>query len=182
MILYQLDSLEASAAIWATIPSAESSYNMGVIQAALKNWSSSKAAFEKALEINPDFTEAAENLALINLIIEERKSRFSADLTYQDDKLSGNSQENKELEDMEAELEETEGGKKEQGKQGEASQGAVQQDDSVLAGEMNQQDNNDSKDMVLRQLSDDPAIFLKRKFQHQILSGKVATKELKDKW
>jgi len=34
----------------------------------------------------------------------------------------------------------------------------------------------------LRQLSDDPAVFLKRKFQHQILTGKVIAKEQKDKW
>jgi len=182
MILYQLDSLEASVAIWATIPTAESYFNQGVIQAELKNWSSAKKAFEKALEINPDFSDASENLNLILKIIEERKSRFSADLTYQDDRLSGNSEENKELEDLEAEPEETDGGKKEEGEPGDSPSGAAQQDDSVLSGELNPQDNNDSKDMVLRQLSDDPAVFLKRKFQHQILTGKVKSEEQKDKW
>jgi Ca-activated chloride channel family protein len=181
MILYHLDSLEDASAILTTIPSAESYFNQGVIQAQLKNWSSSKTAFEKAIDIKPDFKEAKENLDIILAIIEERKSRYVAP-TSMEDKLYGRSEENQELQDMEGEMEETEGGKKEENAESAVSQSAPPQQDNILSGEMPQEQQQEEKDMVLRQLSDDPAEFLKRKFQHQVLTGKVKKTTLKEKW
>jgi hypothetical protein len=62
------------------------------------------------------------------------------------------------------------------------SQSAPPQQDNILSGEMPQEQQQEEKDMVLRQLSDDPAEFLKRKFQHQVLTGKVKKTTLKEKW
>jgi hypothetical protein len=39
-----------------------------------------------------------------------------------------------------------------------------------------------AKDMILRQLSDDPAVFMQRKFKHQVLTGKVVPSKMGDPW
>jgi tetratricopeptide (TPR) repeat protein len=67
---------EDASAILETIPTAESYYNLGIIHAELKNWVSSRTAFEKALEAKPDFAEARENLESINAVIAKITARY----------------------------------------------------------------------------------------------------------
>jgi Ca-activated chloride channel family protein len=182
MILYQMDSLEAAASIYATIPNATGFYNLGVIQAELNKFPASRDAFEKALEADPGFTAAQENLELINRIIAERRSRYHAP-TSLEDRLFGQSQENQELQDMEGELEETSGGKKQPDEMKEMAAGMAPQQDDIMIAEMDAGLNSeDAKDVVLRQLSDDPSVFMKRKFLHQVMSGKVKQKETMEMW
>jgi hypothetical protein len=40
----------------------------------------------------------------------------------------------------------------------------------------------EAKDMILRQLSDDPAIFMQRKFRYQVLTGKAKQAKTAQPW
>lgn len=182
MIWYRYDSLDKAAALYASLPAAVSYYNLGVIEAELKNWHYAKESFEEALEVDPEFTEARENLELIERIIQENKSAFQAP-TGMEDRMSDSSQEDQDLKDMDGETQETEGEKKKQQETGEPANNAAPAQDEIMTPDMDQDMNKkEAMEMVLRQLSDDPAVFLKRKFEFQIVSGKVTKPEIQNKW
>jgi Ca-activated chloride channel family protein len=61
-ILYQQGKYDEAAAIYNTIPTARSYFNLGLIHAELKNWVQARKAFELAIEAQPDFTESGNNI------------------------------------------------------------------------------------------------------------------------
>jgi len=185
-ILYQQGKYDEAAAIYNTIPTARSYYNLGLIHAELKNWVQARKAFEQAIEAKPDFTEAKENLDIINQVIAEIKSRYTKNINAEDqNKPGGYSEEKDELNNLKDELETDEeevGGGQKQNEPGQGMAGGQQPNDDLMAEDGAPLENQQAKDMILRQLSDDPAVFMQRKFKHQVLTGKVVPLKKGDPW
>jgi Ca-activated chloride channel family protein len=181
---YRNGDFEDAAAAFSLIPTAEGFYNLGMAYAEMERWANARDAFTKALEINPDFREARENRDYVIKIIEERKQRFQTP-TSMEDRMFGRSEENEELRDMEGgEDEQTEGGKNKP-EEDLAQQMALQPPPGDRMMPMDNQmpmDKEQARELVLRQLSDDPAIFLKRKFQYQITARKQKPVAAEEKW
>ena len=185
-ILYQQGNYEDAAAIYNTIPTARSYFNLGLIHAELENWVQARNAFEQAIEAQPDFTEAQENLEIINEVIAEIKSRFTKNINAEDqNKQGGYSEENDELNNLKDELETDEeevGSGQKQDEPGQGMAEGQQTNDDLMAEEGAPMESQKAKDMILRQLSDDPAVFMQRKFKHQVLTGKVVPSKKGDPW
>jgi Ca-activated chloride channel family protein len=185
-ILYQQGKYDEAAAIYNTIPTARSYFNLGLIHAELKNWVQARKAFEQAIEAQPDFKEAKENLEIINQVIAEIKSRYTKNINAEDqNKPGGYSEEKDELNNLKDELETDEeevGGGQKQNESGQGMASGQQPKDDLIAEEGIPMESQQAKDMILRQLSDDPAVFMQRKFKHQVLTGKVVPSEKGDPW
>jgi Ca-activated chloride channel family protein len=185
-ILYQQGKYDEAAAIYNTIPTARSYFNLGLIHAELKNWVQARKAFELAIEAQPDFTEAKENLEIIDQVIAEIKSRYTKNINAEDqNKPGGYSEEKDELNNLKDELETDEeevGGGQKQNEPGQGMASSQQPKDDLIAEEGAPMESQQAKDMILRQLSDDPAVFMQRKFKHQVLTGKVMPSKKGDPW
>jgi len=177
MILYKQQDYAGAAAVYSLIPSPEGYFNLGVVQAELHNWEASRDAFSRALEAQPGFTEAQDNLDFVNRILKSRNHDFVSPQD-QDDGTSPDEQRNGESQ---------EGGEEQaSGSTGQSvSKGPADsyRESDFMSGIMKDDHEMDlAKEMVIRQLSDDPAEFLRRRFEYQIKSGRVKAREGEIKW
>lgn len=184
-VLYEQGKLEEAASIYSTIPTARSYFNLGVIYVDMESWVQARKAFQQAIDAQPDFIEAEENLSIVNAIIKEITSRYGKVVGAEDkNRQEAYSEEKTELNELKDELEgdeeQTSGGQKQEQSGGLEAGG--QPKDDLLVNEDAATTRDEVKDMILRQLSDDPALFMQRKFRHQVLTGKVERTELDNTW
>jgi Ca-activated chloride channel family protein len=157
-------------------------YNIGMCMAEMENWSEAIFAFEQALELNPDFKEAEHNLSEIKKLIPEKRNIELVTPQSFEDKMFGKSEELDQESDEEGDEEETEGGDQ-QLQEDLAKQIAPGQEQFSLPNENDlQSEKQDRKDALLNQMSDNPAVFLKRKFAMQYRKMKEKIEKPKNKW
>jgi Ca-activated chloride channel family protein len=159
-------------------------YNLGLAYFQNGDYAAAELAFGKAVEMDPDMGDAEANRLMARQIlsgmseadpedIEEAAPEEAAQNTQNTspEDLSGGGQEATE-EDMKKErLEETVSTDIRKGKELEELP-----DDF----EMGQQDN--SQKVLMRKVDDDPALFLKRKFAHQVKTKNMKPKAENQEW
>jgi len=141
-------------------------------------------AFALALEMDPDFREAKENLALMDQITtgEDQVQPEEAEEMTEGDQAKNI--ENKDLEDLggggqEATKEQMEQERKEETVSTDIRKGKELEEvpENFEAGEQ-----QNTQKVLMRKVDDDPALFLKRKFLYQAKKEGLVSKNKKVKW
>lgn len=157
-------------------------FNVGLCMAELENWPEAIFAFEEALKLYPDYEEAKDNLEKVKALIPKKKEIELVTPQSFEDKFISRSEELDQESDEEGDEEETSGGEKTEEELG-AAMAQQNQEITFPDGSEPQQNPEDQKNTILKQLSDDPSVFLKRKFKMQYdklkKEGKVSTPDKK---
>ena len=178
---YKAKEFQLAAQTFYQIKTPEGYYNLGMCMAELENWSEAIFAFKEALVLKPDLDEAKFNIAEIKKLIPKKKKLELVTPQSLEDKMFGKSEELDQESDDKGDKEETGGG--EQQLQNELAQQMQQGSEQVTFPDgSEQQQQQEQKDILFKQLSDDPAVFLKRKFQMQYLKNAKNIDRPKNKW
>ncbi len=164
---YHAAEFDKAKSVFALLNSPQGYYNLGMAYAATGNLLAAKEAFIQALVLYPGYEEARQNLEEIENLIPKKKKMELQEIYDTDSKQQKQSQELDQKEDKKGE-EEQQDGKDE----------IAQPDESGLAQQNDKEDmmffdkdipltKEKALDIVLRQMSSDPAVFLKRKFLYQ---------------
>jgi len=177
---YKAREFQLAAQSFYQIKTPESYYNIGMCMAELENWNEANFAFEEALKMNPDFAEARHNLAEIKKLIPKKKKIELVTPQSFEDRMFGQSEELDQESSEEGDKEETGGG--EQQLENELAQQMQPGGEQMTFPETPEQQQQEQKDILLKQMSDDPAVFLKRKFQMQYRKIAKKIKRPAKKW
>jgi len=179
---YKAKEFQLAAQTFYQIKTPEGYFNLGMCMAELENWNEAIFAFEQALVLNPDFDEAKYNIAEIKKLIPKKKKIELVTPQSFEDKFLSKSEELDQESDEKGDKEETDGG--DQQVQNELAQQMQQGSEQVTFpdGSEQQQQQQEQKDILFKQLSDDPAVFLKRKFQMQYIKNAKKIEKPNKKW
>lgn len=158
-------------------------YNLGVTYAKLGKLDQSQAIFEKVLEKDPSNKDANNNLQQI-IVAKDKMTSQQEESTVGEEKAPGKNEQNKSPEDlsgggqeatkkdMEKErLEETTETDKRKGKELEELPDDFKAGKGALP-----------KNILMRKVDDDPALFLTRKFKYQVKKGLVKVQKTDKQW
>jgi len=179
---YRAGEFDKAKSVFALINSPQGYYNLGMAYAETGNLLAAKEAFSQALELYPDYEEAKENLEEIEKLIPKKKKIQLQEIYDTDSKQQEQSQGLDQKEDKEGDegQQDGEGEKSQPGESGSTQQ--QDKDDMMFFNEDVPLSKEEAKDIVLRQLSSDPAVFLKRKFLYQFYKLKDKPKPPEKTW
>jgi Ca-activated chloride channel family protein len=178
---YKAKEFQLAAQVFYQIKTPEGYFNLGMCMAELENWSEAIFAFEQALVLKPDFDEAKFNIAEIKKLIPKKKKLELVTPQSFEDKFLSKSEELDQESDEQGDKEETGGGDEQL--QNELAQQMQQGSEQVTFPDgSEQQQQQEQKDILFKQMSDDPAVFLKRKFQMQYMKNAKKIEKPKNKW
>jgi len=176
---YKAKQFQTAAQIFYRIKSPEGYFNLGMCMAELENWSEAIFAFQEALKLNPKLERAEYNITEIKKLIPKKKKIELVTPQSLEDKMFGKSEELDQESEKQGDKEET------GGEQSQEQSGPVQQNSDQLTfpdGSEQQQQTDDQKDILFKQMSDDPAVFLTRKFAMQYRKNIKKIERPKNKW
>ncbi len=159
-------------------------YNFGLTYAKLGQLEESQAIFEKVLQKDPSNQNANSNLKQIILAIDQLNSLKPEDVALNEEKQNAKNEQNDSPEDLsgggqEAKKEDMEKERKEETVETDQRKGKeldeLPDDFKVGKGEL-------PKNILMRKVDDDPAIFLTKKFRYQIKKKLVEVKKPMNKW
>jgi len=184
---YKAGNYDAAIAEFSRDTTAMGAYNLGVSYYKSGDYASAEIAFGKAVELDPDMEAAKKNqqLATQNLggesevnpeeAEEARKNPKEQEAENQENKspedLSGGGQEATEDDMKKERLEETVNTDVRKGKELE------EVPENFESGKK-----DGAQKVLMRKVDDDPALFLKRKFKHQVKTKKITPPANIDKW
>lgn len=159
-------------------------YNLGLAYYKTGNYAAAQLAFGVAAEMNPAMGDAKKNQAIM-----QEMATASSEASLQDAEEStpveqGQNMENKDMEDLsgggqEATKEDMEQERKEETVSTDIRKGK-ELDEVPENFESGKQD--ESQKVLMRQVDDDPALFLKRKFAHQVKVNNITPENNKKRW
>ncbi|QZT36042.1 VWA domain-containing protein [Halosquirtibacter xylanolyticus] len=178
-LLYHQNNYEAAAAEYSKIRNSEGYLNFGMCMSELKNYSRAKEAFEHALLADPKNSNAKDNLKEINRLIEQKLKNYH-EISNDEDRQNGKSQEDETLKENKGDEEQQEGkGKNPPPEENDNINPDNKGDDDYQAIDPNEPlTKEDVSSKILNQMNNDPSIFLRRKFQYDITQVKISS-ELK---
>ena len=179
---YHAGEFDKAKSVFALINSPQGYYNLGMAYAETGNLLAAKEAFMQALVLYPGYEEAKKNIDEIEKLIPKKKKIQLQEIYDTDNEQKEQSQELDQKEDKKGDEEQQDG-------KGEK----VEPDGSSIAQQQNKEDmmffdkdipltKEKAMDIVLRQMSSDPAVFLKRKFSYQFYKMKDKPKPPEKTW
>jgi Ca-activated chloride channel family protein len=154
---------------WTGLDTADAHYNRGNALAMAGNLDGALAAYDRALELDPDMLDAIYNRKLVEELKKQQEEEQQGDQGE-----SGESEESEEQSESEESEEQQEG---EEGEQGESSEEqeseqqenseAEQQEQQVDYAEEWSEEDAQAMEQWLRRIPDDPGGLLRRKFRNQ---------------
>ena len=159
-------------------------YNLGLTYAKLGQLAASQAIFKKVLEKDPSNKNANSNLKQITLAIEQLDALKPEDAALDEAKPNAKNEQNKSPEDLsgggqEATKKDMEKERNEETVETEQRKGKeldeLPDDFKSGSGEL-------PKNILMRKVDDDPALFLTKKFRYQIKKKLVEVKKPTSKW
>ena len=159
-------------------------YNLGLAYFKNGDYSAAEIAFGKAVEMNPELHDAKANQQLSQQIIEGINSANPEDAQEFKPEEVAENVENKDMEDLggggqEATKEDMEKERKEETVSTDVRKGK-ELDEVPEDFKSGEQDN--SQKVLMRKVDDDPALFLKRKFAHQVKTKNIQPKTDRNEW
>jgi Ca-activated chloride channel family protein len=179
---YRAKEFQLAVQVFYQLKTPQGYFNVGMCMAELENWDEALFAFEEALKMSPEFEEAKHNIAEVKKLIPPDKEIELVTPQSFEDKFLSRSEEIDQESDEEGDKEEKEGGEKSEEEQvadlmQQGNQQVIFPDDAPQ-----EQQEQDQKDILLKQMSDDPAVFLKRKFSMQYKKAKNQVSISEKKW
>jgi Ca-activated chloride channel family protein len=176
---YKSENYEAAVAAFSADSSADGNYNRGNSLALTGNYEEAIAAFDVAIALEPDHTDAIANKEIIEQLLEQQEAESG-------EQQEGDSQENESEQNSESESEEqqenseqqdqeSQEGDEDQQEQEQQNQPPEEQESSESNSEQNtpSESNNEefeeqqALEQWLRRIEDDPGELLRRKFRYQ---------------
>ena len=176
---YKSENFEAAVAAFSADSSADGNYNRGNSLALTGNYEEAIAAFDIAIALEPDHTDAIANKEIIEQLLEQQEAESG-------EQQEGDSQENESEQNSESESEEqqenseqqdqeSQEGNEDQQEQEQQNQPPEEQESSESNSEQNtpSESNNEefeeqqALEQWLRRIEDDPGELLRRKFRYQ---------------
>lgn len=160
-------------------------YNLGLALYQNGNYTQAAVAFEKAVELNPEMTQANENKDLMLKLAQDAQSVSAEDAVEADEMQAESNIENKDMEDLggggqEATEEDMQKERKEETVATEMRKGKEMEfvPEDFESGTGKKPDN-----ILMQKVDDDPSEFLRRKFSYQLKEGMVQKPAKKlDEW
>ncbi|MEN8201589.1 MAG: VWA domain-containing protein [Bacteroidota bacterium] len=183
----QAGELEKAAEEYSRETNADGFYNLGVVYARMGDAEAAREAFASALEMDPEMEVARENLERVDLVLDslflvgERESGAPEDEKKKPEKFVEPGKISEEQEQAQ------ESDEKFEGKGDVQEMGSKEVDESTIdffdtGGEPAPFDQQEAKQSLLRQVDEDPSIFLRRKFAHQLKNRKQKPERSEETW
>ena len=183
-LYYQMGDLEKAAQAYSEDVSAEGFYNLGVVYYKMGDYESAKQAFNSALEINPNMKFAIENLDKTTAALEIINTNAELATEKAKDPLR-DPEEFQEYTDSPDEKDSAQKSDKTYDGKGDITEmGSKEVDENTIdVFEFDENaviDKEAAKQTLLRQVTEDPSIFLRRKFAYQVRGKNI--KKPKQNW
>jgi Ca-activated chloride channel family protein len=179
---YRAGEFDKAKSVFALINSPQGYYNLGMSYAETGNLLAAREAFIQALVLYPGYEEAKKNLDEIESLIPKKKEIQLQEIYDTESEQQKQSQELDQKEDKKGD-EEQQDGKGEKAEPDESSIAQQQDKEEMMFFDKDiPLTKEKAKDIVLRQMSSDPAVFLKRKFSYQFYKMKDKPKPPEKTW
>ncbi|MBT8146771.1 MAG: tetratricopeptide repeat protein, partial [Gammaproteobacteria bacterium] len=176
--LYRSESYDAAIAAFSADDSADGHYNRGNALALAGNYPEAIAAYDLALELQPDHEDAIYNKEIIEQLLEEQESQegeSEGESSDEQQQQQGSEQEQQDQENSDQQEQESQEGNQDQEQQQQQQQQPEEQEGSESNSEQNtpSEESNEefeeqqSLEQWLRRIEDDPGELLQRKFRYQ---------------
>jgi Ca-activated chloride channel family protein len=181
---YKAGNYEQAIKYFSEDTTAMAAYNLGLAFFKNGDFAAAEIAFGKAVEMNPELKDAKTNQQLIQQIIQSQDEANPEEAQEIKPEEVAENIENKDMEDLggggqEATKEDMEKERKEETAATDIRKGK-ELDEVPDDFESGKQDN--SQKVLMRKVDDDPALFLKRKFAHQLKTRKIQPKNNENEW
>lgn len=183
---YELGNLEKALEGYSNDVSPKGFYNLGIIYAEMGDLEASQQAFSTSLELDPEFQLAKSNLGSITQTIDsiEVAKALAEGRSIED------SSNPTEFDDYTESLDEKEYAKKSEERY--EGEGDIQEMETFEVDESTIDifefdatlviDKDEAKQTLLRQVTEDPSLFLRRKFAYQNYKRKQTIKKMEEQW
>ncbi|MEQ8954012.1 MAG: VWA domain-containing protein [Gammaproteobacteria bacterium] len=176
---YRAQNYEAAVAAFSAINTDDGHYNRGNALALTGNYAEAIAAYDRALELNSDHSDAIYNKEIIEQLLEQEESESGENQdgqseeqqSEQNSQNESEQQENSEQQDQESQ----EGNEDQEQQEQQQNEAPEDQETSESNSEQNTPSQNSNEDFEeqqsleqwLRRIEDDPGELLRRKFRYQ---------------
>ncbi len=176
---YRAENYEAAVAAFSTLDTDDGHYNRGNALALTGNYPEAIAAYDRALELNPDHSDAIYNKEIIEQLLEQEESESGENQdgqseeqqSEQNSQNESEQQENSEQQDQESQ----EGNEDQEQQEQQQNEAPEDQETSESNSEQNTPSQNSNEEFEeqqsleqwLRRIEDDPGELLRRKFRYQ---------------
>ena len=183
---YELGDLEKAAEAYSTDVSPQGFYNLGRIYAEMGDLTSAQQAFNTAYELDPDLSQAQVNLDIVT----QKLDSIALDKDLEEGKELNSKADPKEFEEYTETPDEKDSAQDSDEKyegEGDVQQMEVREVDenTIDVFEFDENiviDKEAAKQTLLRQVTEDPSLFLRRKFAYQNKNRTEPIKNSKEKW
>ena len=176
--MYRSENYEAAVAAFSSDDSPDGHYNRGNALALAGNYPEAIAAYDLAIELQPDHEDAIYNKEIIEQLLQEQESQegeSEGDSSDEQQQQQGSEQEQQDQENSEQQEQESQEGNQDQEQQQQQQQQPEEQEGSESNSEQNtpSEESNEefeeqqSLEQWLRRIEDDPGELLQRKFRYQ---------------
>ncbi|QDO92481.1 VWA domain-containing protein [Formosa sediminum] len=163
---------------------ASGQYNLGLTYVKLGDLEQAKAVFEQVVKHNPEMAQAQQNLTSVEEAMAKKSGMSAEESKVEDGKPNAKNKKNDSMEDLSG------GGQKATKKQMEKER----MEEEVATGKRKGKELDElpddfksgkgdiPKNILMRKVDDDPALFLTRKFKYQIKKQQVETEDTQTTW
>ena len=183
---FELDSLDQAMAAFSEDVSAEGFYNQGVVYTKMGDLEAAQQAFNTALELNPDLDIAHQNLEVVTAVIDSIKIAQGLPLE-QSLNSKNNPKDFQEYTETQGEKDVAQKSDKKYEGKGDIQEMVSKEVDETTI-DIFEFDQNaaisqeDAQQTLLRQVTEDPSLFLRRKFAYQNKNRKEKVKLPAEPW
>ena len=183
---YELGDLEKAAEAYSTDVSPQGFYNLGRVYAEMGDLTSAQQAFNTAYELDPDLSQAQVNLNIVT----QKLDSIALEKDLEEGKELNSKADPKEFEEYTETPDEKDSAQDSDEKyegEGDVQQMEVREVDenTIDVFEFDENiviDKEAAKQTLLRQVTEDPSLFLRRKFAYQNKNRTEPIKNSKEKW
>lgn len=185
---YEAGDLEKSAEAYSTDVSPEGFYNLGVVYTEMGDLEAAQQAFRTSLEVDPDMEMAQNNLELVTKTIDSIAvaKALAEGRSLDTDKTPDDLKDYEESLDLDEKDTALDSEEKYEGEGDIQEMQTIEVDENTIdIFEFDENiviDKDEAKQTLLRQVTEDPSIFLRRKFAYQNRGRKKPIKKNQDSW
>jgi Ca-activated chloride channel family protein len=166
--LYRSEEFARAAEAWSARDTADAHYNRGNALAQLGQFDAALAAYDRALELQPDMADAQYNRALVEQLRQQQEQEQQGDQGEAGDDAADEEQESESSESSQGEESESSAEQGEQeGEPREGEDAAGQEREPVDLSETWSEEDAQAMEQWLRRIPDDPGGLLRRKFRNE---------------
>jgi Ca-activated chloride channel homolog len=183
---YEMGNLEAAAEAYSQNVSANGFYNLGIVYTKLGDLESAQQAFNTAAELDPELTQAKKNLTMVTVVLDS----IAAAAALAESSSPGPKNQPKEFQEYTEQPDEKDSAQKSDEKyEGKGDLTEIEtfevDEDKIDIFEFDEQQvisQGEAQQTLLRQVNENPAIFLRRKFAYQNKKRKGTIKPSQEPW